>query len=123
MGTKRRILSSVYRLSAIRRMSSHRTVSDEAVLVLAKAISIDILADSLSRVPGTNNNYKSGRTKDFHAQMAVTMGEKFKGKIDISPCPRCNPLIEERTLQAELLRDPVSNWSWVLQEVPVHIWS
>ena len=50
MGTTRRILSSVYRLSAIRRVSGFRTVSDEAVLVLAKAIPIDILADEMRTI-------------------------------------------------------------------------
>ena len=50
VGTTRRILSSVYRLSAIRRVSGFRTVSDEAVLVLAKAIPIDILADEMRRI-------------------------------------------------------------------------
>ena len=50
MGTTRRILSSVYRLSAIRRISGFRTVSDEAVLVLAKTIPIDILADEMRRI-------------------------------------------------------------------------
>ena len=28
-----------------------------------------------------------------------------------------------QSLRAELLRDPVPNWSWVLQEVPAQIWS
>ena len=58
---------------------------------------------------------------DFHAQMAVTMGEQFKGKMDISPCLLCNALDEEQTLLAILLRDPVPNWSWMLPEVPAHI--
>ena len=49
VGTTSRILSSVYRLSAIRRVSGFRTVSDEAVLVLAKAITIDILANEMRR--------------------------------------------------------------------------
>ena len=39
--TTRRIPSSVYCLSVIRRVSGFRTVSDEAVLVLVKTISID----------------------------------------------------------------------------------
>ena len=38
VGTTRRILSSVYRLNTIRRLSGFRIVSDEAVLVLAKTI-------------------------------------------------------------------------------------
>ena len=42
VGTTRRILSSVYRLNAIRPISGFKTVSDEAVLVLAKTIPIDI---------------------------------------------------------------------------------
>ena len=46
MGTTRRILSSVYRLSAIRRVSGLRTVSDEAVLILP----IEILADEMRRI-------------------------------------------------------------------------
>ena len=37
VGTTRRILSSVYLLRAIRQIGAFRTVSDEAVLVLAKA--------------------------------------------------------------------------------------
>ena len=43
-------LSSVYRLSAIREISGFRTMSDEAVLVLGKAILLDILADKKSRI-------------------------------------------------------------------------
>ena len=128
MGTTRRILSSAYRLSAVRRVSGFRTVSDEAVVALAKAIPIDILADEMRRIyfhrlecPGTIGSYKSGGTKDFHAQMAVTMGEQFKGKVDISPYLWCNSLDEEQSLRAELVRDPVPNWSWVLQEVPAQI--
>ena len=54
MGTIRRILSSLYRLRAIRRMSGFRTVSDEAVLVLAKVLAkeipINILADEMRRI-------------------------------------------------------------------------
>ena len=49
-GATRRILSSVYRLCAIRRVSGFRTVSDKAVLVLAKTIPIDILADEIRRI-------------------------------------------------------------------------
>ena len=45
-----RILPSVYRLSAIRWISSFRTVYDEAVLVLAKIVPIDILVDEISRI-------------------------------------------------------------------------
>ena len=81
-------------LNAIRRVSGFRTMSDEAALVLAKAIPIDILADEMRRIyfhhpeyPVTIGSYKSVGTKDFHAQMAVTMGEQFKGKMDISPYP------------------------------------
>ena len=79
----------MYRLSAIRQISGFRTASDEAVLVSAKTMPIDILADKLSpaRVSGANSDYKSGETKDFHAQMAVIVREQFKGKMDISPCP------------------------------------
>ena len=40
----------MYRLSAIRQISVFRTVSDEAVLVLAKTIPIDILADEMRRI-------------------------------------------------------------------------
>ena len=76
---------------------------------------------SLSRVPGTNTNYKSGGTNNFHAQMADKMGEQFKGKINISPCPRCNPLDKEQTLRAELLCNLVANCLWVLQEVPAQV--
>ena len=47
--------------------------------------------------------------------MAVTMGEQFKGMMDISPYP----LDVEQSLRAELLLDPVPNWSWFLQEVPL----
>ena len=71
-------------------------------------------------VHGTIGSYKSRGTKDFYAQMAVTMGEQFKGKMDISPYPWCNALNEEQSLRAELLRDPSPNWLWVLQEVPAH---
>ena len=81
----------------------------------------DIL--SPSRVSGTNGDYKSGGTKNFHAQMALTVGEQLKGKMDISPCPLYNPLVGERTLRAELLRDPVPNGLWVLQEVTTQIWT
>ena len=42
--TIRRILSSVYRLSVFRQTNGFRTVSDEAVLILAKAIPMDIYA-------------------------------------------------------------------------------
>ena len=38
------------RLSAIRRISGFRTISDEAVLVLAETIPIDILADEMRRI-------------------------------------------------------------------------
>ena len=44
------ILFSVYRLSAIRRISDFRTVSDEALLVLRKTILIDILADEMRNI-------------------------------------------------------------------------
>ena len=120
VGTTKRILFPAYRLSALRRISGFKTVSDKAVLVLAKTIPIDRLADKIksSRVPGTNSNYKSGGTFDFHAQMA----EKFKGKVDISPCSGYNPLDEERTLRTDLLHNPVTNWSWLIQKVPAQIW-
>ena len=42
VGTTRRILSSVYRLSAIRRVSGFRAVSDDAVLVLPLPIPIPL---------------------------------------------------------------------------------
>ena len=54
--------------------------------------------------------------------MGVTVEEQLKGKKDISPCPLYNSLVGKRTLQVELLRDPVPNESWVLQEVPAQIW-
>ena len=44
---KKEKLSSVYRLSAMRQISDFRTVSDEVVLVSAKTISFDILADKM----------------------------------------------------------------------------
>ena len=47
VGTTRRILSSVYRLSAIRQISGFRTVSDEAVLVLAKTIARNTSVDEM----------------------------------------------------------------------------
>ena len=50
MGTKRRILSSVKRVCAIRRLSAFKAVSDEIVLALAKTIPIDILVDELRQV-------------------------------------------------------------------------
>ena len=50
MGTTKRKLSSVYRQSAIRQISGFRTVSDEAVLILAKTITIDILANEMRRI-------------------------------------------------------------------------
>ena len=43
--------------------------------------------------------------KDFHAQMAVTVGEQVKGKMEISPFPLYNPLYGEQILRPELLRD------------------
>ena len=45
MDTTRRILSSVYRLNAVKWISGFWIVADEAVLVLAKTMWIDILAD------------------------------------------------------------------------------
>ena len=50
VGTARMKLSSVYRQSTIRQISGFRTVSDEAILILAKTITIDILADEMRRV-------------------------------------------------------------------------
>ena len=50
VGTTSRKLSSVYRLSAIRQISRFRTVSDEAVLVLARTIPIHIMADEKRRI-------------------------------------------------------------------------
>ena len=67
-----RILSSVYRLSAIRQLSGFRTVSDEAASGhIGRRNEEDILPPS--RIPGTIGSYKSGGTKDFHAQMVVTI--------------------------------------------------
>ena len=87
VGTTRRILSLVHHLSEIRRISGFRIVSDEAVFVLARQCQTHIGGrnekdiPSQSRVPGTNNNYKSGGTKVFHEQMADTMGEQFKFRL------------------------------------------
>ena len=50
------------------------------------------------------------------------MGQKFKEKVDISRCVVYNPFDGERTLRAEHLRDPVPNWTCILQEVPAQIW-
>ena len=50
MGMTRRILPSVYRLNKIRRIRGFRTVSNEAALILAEIIPIDILADEMSRI-------------------------------------------------------------------------
>ena len=77
--TTRGKLSSGYRLSAIRQMSGFRTVSDEAVLVLAKTIPIDIWADKLSasQVFGINSGYINGETNNFHAQLAGMAGEQL----------------------------------------------
>ena len=80
---------------------------DEAGLKLAAQA--DIL--SPSRVPKINSGYKSGGTKYFHAQMAITVGEQLKRKMHIYTCPLYNPLDGEETLRAELLRNPVPNWS------------
>ena len=78
---------------------------------------------SLLRVSRTNSSYRSAETKDVHAEMAVIMWEQLKWKMDISPCPLYNSLDGEQTLQAELLRVPVPNWLWMLQEVPTQIWT
>ena len=62
--------------------------------------------------------------KFFHAEMAVTLGEHLKGKIDISPYPLHNLLDREQTLWAELLRDPVpkvgSTYTDLDMIVPLH---
>ena len=50
IGTTRKNLSSEYSLSSIREISGFRTVPDEAVLVLAKTIPVDILADEVKRI-------------------------------------------------------------------------
>ena len=123
VGMTERILSSVCRLSAIRRTSGFRIVSDEAVLVLAKTIPIDILAAEMRRIHLRRFEYP-GQIPIIKAQERRTSmrkwqsREQFKGKVDISSCVWCNPLDEEQTLRAELLRDPVPNWPWILQEVP-----
>ena len=72
LGTTRRILSSVYCLSAIRLISgfSIQTVFDEAVLVLAKTIPIDILADEMRRT--------YFRRLDYPGQIAAIKAEKRK---------------------------------------------
>ena len=82
--------------SAIRRISGFRTVSDEAVLVLAKTMPKGILADilSLSRVSRTNSHYKSGGTKDFHPQMAVTVGNILRRRWTFHLVPYITPWIE-----------------------------
>ena len=49
--------------------------------------------------------------KEFHAQIAVAVGEQLKGMMDISPHSLNNALDGEQTLQAELLCNPVPNWS------------
>ena len=40
----------------------------------------------MSGVSTINSSYKIGGTKDFHAQMAVTIGEQFKGKMENKHC-------------------------------------
>ena len=91
--TTRRILSSVYRLNAIRRINGFRTVSDEAVLVLAKAMPIDILADEMRRI--------YIRRLECPERMGTIRVEErrtsmqLKANMNISPCPLFNP---ERTL-------------------------
>ena len=63
-----------------------------------------------SRVSRTNSSYKSGGTKDFHGQMAITVGVQLKGKMDISLCPLYyNRLDGNGILRAELLCQLVSN--------------
>lgn len=46
----RRKLASVYRLSALRVISGYRTISEEAALVIAGMIPMDILADEMARI-------------------------------------------------------------------------
>ena len=46
----RRMLSSVYRLSALRTIRGYRTISTEAACIIAGMIPIDILADEMARI-------------------------------------------------------------------------
>ena len=48
--TTRRILTLVYRLSAIRLINGFRIVSDEAILALAKTTQRDILAGEIRSI-------------------------------------------------------------------------
>ena len=87
MVTTKRILSYVYHLSASRRISGFRTVSDEAVLVLAKTIPIDILAGEMKRICHRRLEYP-GQITTIKAEEQRTSIRKwqFKGKVEISPC-------------------------------------
>lgn len=49
VSTKRKKLSSVSRLSAIRMISGFKTVSDKSTLVLARLTAMDILTDRIRR--------------------------------------------------------------------------
>ena len=67
---EKRKLSSVYCLSAIRQISGFRTVSDEAVRVLAKTVPVDILADQMRLIhfrrfecPGQTATIKAGKRR------------------------------------------------------------
>ena len=50
VGMRRRKLFSVYYQSAIRQISSFRTVSNEVLQAFAKLIPTDILADEIRRI-------------------------------------------------------------------------
>ena len=47
---RRKIISSVYRISALRTICGYRTISHDAALVIAGMIPIDILADEVARI-------------------------------------------------------------------------
>ena len=74
-----------------------------SVQVLTKTIPIEILADEMRRIYFRRLEYpkqiaaiKTEETKDLHAQMAVTVGEQLKRKMDISPCPLYNPRMKNK---------------------------
>ena len=76
----------MYRLSVFRLINGFRTVSNEAVLVLAKTITIDILANEMRL-----KYFRHLECPEFHSD----------GTKDL--------LNGEKKLRAELLRDPVNS--------------
>ena len=102
----RRKQPSVNRPSAIKPISSFRTASDEAAVVLAKAIPIDISSVEvyMQEYPGQTIALKTN-------WRLPCINGSHDGKMDISLCLRYNSLHGERTLWAELIRDPVPNCS------------